>query len=411
MPNRYLKTQRMNPVTVPFREGQDLLGFYNNWINSPEYRRRLEQNQYSSPNTVVTNRNNALSNLTISHDTSLPNMSNSPGTPRGQSFVNINRDEIDRLGASVDSVTAHEVSHAIGANSTNNVVGLNEYENELLRSSIINRPSRERSYISQPAEMKADLDATRWKLFNQGIFDISSGDQFSIDHLNKARESLKEDDTFNRLIDQVGDDNYINLMNTIASNEVNNNIQMVKYGGYINPMRQEQFALGGFANMLSGLIPQQNKQGLTSIGGSVGTGALKGAGAGAMFGPIGAGIGAVIGGGLGLLQGNKQRQEEERQLQVQRDVESRNNLSMMNYGATQSGNLPMAFGGVNPVAQSNMGDFNSFVGGGTHEQNPNGGIPIGTNSETGQQITAESGETQYNFKEGKYIFSNRLRII
>jgi hypothetical protein len=49
----------------------------------------------------------------------------------------------------------------------------------------------------------------------------------------------------------------------------------------------------------------------------------------------------------------------------------------------------------------------SFKGGGTHEQNSNGGIPIGMGS-NGKMNTVEEGETKYDFDEGGYIFSNRI---
>lgn len=53
--------------------------------------------------------------------------------------------------------------------------------------------------------------------------------------------------------------------------------------------------------------------------------------------------------------------------------------------------------------------FNSYNGGGTHEQNKYGGIPLGMGS-NGKRNTVEEGESSYNFKDGKYIFSDRLYI-
>ena len=51
----------------------------------------------------------------------------------------------------------------------------------------------------------------------------------------------------------------------------------------------------------------------------------------------------------------------------------------------------------------------SYKTGGTHEQNPLGGIPLSM-SANGKRNTVEQGETSFKFKEGKYIFSNRLRV-
>lgn len=54
-------------------------------------------------------------------------------------------------------------------------------------------------------------------------------------------------------------------------------------------------------------------------------------------------------------------------------------------------------------------NFNSFGAGGTHEQNPNGGVPLGMGA-NGKRNTVEQKESAYNFKEGKFIFSNRIKI-
>ena len=58
---------------------------------------------------------------------------------------------------------------------------------------------------------------------------------------------------------------------------------------------------------------------------------------------------------------------------------------------------------------ANGGLLNSFNGGGTHEQNPYGGIPVGQGP-NGKMNTVEEGETSYDFLDDKYIFSNRLKI-
>lgn len=68
-----------------------------------------------------------------------------------------------------------------------------------------------------------------------------------------------------------------------------------------------------------------------------------------------------------------------------------------------------AMGGHVEGNNEGVGEFNSFNNGGTHEQNPNGGIPLGADSE-GTMNTVEEDETSYKFKEGKYIFSNRIKI-
>lgn len=53
---------------------------------------------------------------------------------------------------------------------------------------------------------------------------------------------------------------------------------------------------------------------------------------------------------------------------------------------------------------STGGQLNSYNEGGLHEVNPLGGIPIGNNA------TVEQGETSFNNKDGKFIFSDRINI-
>lgn len=65
-------------------------------------------------------------------------------------------------------------------------------------------------------------------------------------------------------------------------------------------------------------------------------------------------------------------------------------------------------GFINPVSN----DTNSLVdynAGGRHEVNPLGGIPLGQSAK-GKQNTVEQGESSFKFKEGKYVFSNRIGL-
>jgi hypothetical protein len=54
-------------------------------------------------------------------------------------------------------------------------------------------------------------------------------------------------------------------------------------------------------------------------------------------------------------------------------------------------------------------NLNEFNGGGTHFENPLGGIPQGIGN-NGKQNTVEEDETSFELKNGKYVFSNRLTI-
>jgi len=75
-------------------------------------------------------------------------------------------------------------------------------------------------------------------------------------------------------------------------------------------------------------------------------------------------------------------------------------------------NSKLAYGGETTSYINNYnlyrGGFSSFNTGGSHEQNPYGGIPMGYNKNN-KQNRVEQGEASYNFKDkGKFIFSNRI---
>jgi len=61
-------------------------------------------------------------------------------------------------------------------------------------------------------------------------------------------------------------------------------------------------------------------------------------------------------------------------------------------------------GQINGLANNEPGQLTEFQGGGTHEQNPNGGINIGNNN------LVEEGETMTDFDVTKFVFSDRIKV-
>tara|TARA_R110000850_G_scaffold34024_1_gene92213 strand:+ start:9983 stop:10588 length:606 start_codon:yes stop_codon:yes gene_type:complete len=191
-----------------------------------------------------------------------------------------------------------------------------------------------------------------------------------------------------------------------------------------NPM-QEPYAEGGLfgsgfkpgegsgvagmaGGLLSGMIPTTKQDGTTSRGGTMASGALAGFSAGASLGPIGMIGGAAIGAIGGLIGANKQKKAEAEAMQQEQDQLTSSTMGNLNSLFANGSNLPMALGGaMNGGMEAPVGDFSHFPVGGTHESNPYGGIPQGTNP-NGQKRTVEQGEGKFKFKDGDYIFSNRL---
>lgn len=84
-----------------------------------------------------------------------------------------------------------------------------------------------------------------------------------------------------------------------------------------------------------------------------------------------------------------------------RNITKPSNPNMMKVNLEQGGF-------VNPLSTQYNGLVN-YSAGGTHAQNPMGGIPLGKSMQD-KQNTVEQGETSFKFKDGKYVFSNRLKL-
>lgn len=114
--------------------------------------------------------------------------------------------------------------------------------------------------------------------------------------------------------------------------------------------------------------------------------------------------------GLGNMWAKKSIQKE-KELAIKT---ARNQEALLNMPKPSEGVVPgvvnpyvLALGGLynnNPKA---YGGLETYDAGGLHEQNPNGGIPLGI-GQNGKMNTVEEGEASFNFSDGKYVFSNRL---
>lgn len=137
-----------------------------------------------------------------------------------------------------------------------------------------------------------------------------------------------------------------------------------------------------------------------NVGKSTLSGVAQGAAAGATFGPWGAAIGGAVGGLSNLttsLLGNNKIQDRNQQLQ--QEQASNLNMSRQALESKQFNNQ------MSTVFATGGELTNTFNNGGTHEQNPNGGIPQGVDNE-GTPNLVEQGELKYK----DYIFSDRLKV-
>lgn len=149
----------------------------------------------------------------------------------------------------------------------------------------------------------------------------------------------------------------------------------------------------------------------------VASGAATGASAGMAFGPWGAAIGGVVGAlgaGLGNIFGNRKAKRRAKRLREEREAA----IAANNYNYTlgmENANKDIGFAALSNISafggplHTHGSDWNNGItiigNGGTHEQNPLEGVPIGI-APDGEPNLVEEGEVIYN----DYVFSNRIRV-
>ena len=168
-----------------------------------------------------------------------------------------------------------------------------------------------------------------------------------------------------------------------------------------------------------------------STGAQIGGGALSGAASGALMGSVVPVVGTLVGGAVGAVGGaiggltksliGKKKEEAAKKQQeaknkkalgqqrlrqldqgegLQKMYESGGplNIRMIDANGAVGGNVSYEEGGkLDPI--KNRPGVSDIKNGGTHEENPLGGVPIGNNNNF-----VEEGE----FKYGKYVFSNKF---
>jgi hypothetical protein len=217
-------------------------------------------------------------------------------------------------------------------------------------------------------------------------------------------------------------------------NEKNNRyIKTYQAGGGLSPAGYN--AISGLGSMVGNTISSiPSKSGGVSMGASIGGGAVAGAAIGSVAGPIGTVIGGVVGAASGLIKGLVGKKAESRAIaKANHEAEvARGKARLKLYEQNKGPELTTIYkcggklkyanggrimihtpyengivrghynGGIIPQEQAatiNMKGMSDIRAGGTHQENPLGGVPIDNKNNF-----VEQGE----FKYGKYVFSNRF---
>jgi hypothetical protein len=247
--------------TVPYLTTKDPSEFYKGWIQSPEYARRQlltgyspssEDESLSVPSAAASRqtRLESLQNIDpITYSTRQPSESR-PGVYGIASTVNIN--PLDYIDTNRGMVEAHELAHIAGAMESEGTTRpgvMSAKEQEIFKKSMLpmkepvlsgaqgsqqreasKRALEDFEHSKKPKELKADLDALRFTMYDKGIYDITKGQKFTESDFEKAKQNLGKDRVFKRLENRVGKKNFVNLMNTIAKADGEEELPMAMGG-------------------------------------------------------------------------------------------------------------------------------------------------------------------------------------
>ena len=253
------------------QQGGGMVNFYKEYINSPNYKKRLITQGYTNPEQVKKDRLSNLNKITQSEVNDIGSQ-----YYHRLNKVNIDNKELKKHNFNKETTTAHEYSHGVGAMNTGNSefaknLTLNTKETNLINSknnyldidtSYKNKKLTEdqRASIehnSVPSEAKADIDALRFKLKKAGLYDTGT-QQFNQDILNKAKKMFSKDTMINRNFKAFDDKDLIWIMNNIAQNEedTDDTTQVAQQGGSVK--QDNEWLKNWYTNRV---IPNKDVQG------------------------------------------------------------------------------------------------------------------------------------------------------
>lgn len=216
-PKKVMLKVRSNPTKDEVKEVKQ---FYNQYLNSPNYKARLLAQGYDDPNKTIAERLGTLNSVGF---TETPNIGSK--FIRSKGVVNFDANENRKYGVNPINVAAHELSHTAGGiGFTGMTLKGNEYLNPK-EIQLIDQGNKSKDlHDSMAGEVKADIDALRFQLKKKGVYDTGT-QTFDKNHLRKARELFSTDPTIKRVFDRFKDEDIIKIMNSIADNNIKPNNQ------------------------------------------------------------------------------------------------------------------------------------------------------------------------------------------
>ena len=198
-------------------DNENVKNFYNDMLNAPWYKERLNENGYMDSDNVISKRLKNINRIDFSVNNSvntgysqyknLPSFLSNPN-------VTLNTNESDYLNTPYNDSISHEYGHG-----ETKGYDLSAFEKSLIEDSYIgNDNDKQVNYLKSPYETKSDINAIRYHLYNMGKYNPKTGEYDTDSKLFEP--SLLNNDLENTIIkrmkDAYGDDNLKKLMNTVA---------------------------------------------------------------------------------------------------------------------------------------------------------------------------------------------------
>ena len=195
----------------------------NTYISSPKYKERLESSGYTNVDDEISIRKKNVKR------TKLGNTKGESHYDTNEKLIKINPTEQEYLQDQGSDILSHEFGHAEidGRNMTGRL-------NKEDYSQLYGRANRTgaKGHDLDPRENKSDINALRFELSKQGIYDAGKED-FIKEHLNEAKNSYIRE----RLLKNFNEDDLIYIMNNVADN-TKASTKKIAQGGHIEHLKE-----------------------------------------------------------------------------------------------------------------------------------------------------------------------------
>ena len=259
-PNSFQKGGQ-KPYSQKSYDVNDIRDFYGKMINSPEYIKRLYNNGYVDQTdkpidfegyrealNIAKERWRSVKNTSFLEKESndgfsqqVKNLITGSKSYKHGSVYDSSNQKIAYIKSQADELKVHPrtiVSHEFGHAETD--PGMSRYEGELIDSKLINKNAT--LHDKDAHEGKADINAVRYNLYKNGLFNPSTGQYKTKDgKFNPSLlESIKNDGVVKRMLENYGSKNMEYLINTIADNtSESTDLKYAQKGGMIRSELQK----------------------------------------------------------------------------------------------------------------------------------------------------------------------------